>query len=255
VTIDAVIAALNLPTGARVDQRVPKRLLLESGVPTAVDKRLINEGIEAIRWLAALKPATCGVPEFRDASREYLEIVVLSVVLRQTIKLRRLVELVHRAVPYPVLLLLDDADSVSLSIAHKRHALNEAGKVVLEGEPLLVALPPADGAIYAAFLQALDATRQARNSLYALYQGWIDVLAALESSSLTGVFTILDSVDRAWRRREALQELHQIDSEIRTLRSSAGKTSQLAKQVEQNLQLQQLNWQREQALKHIEGNP
>jgi hypothetical protein len=61
------------PDSARVDQRVPKKLLLENGAPTASDKRLITDAIEDIQWLAALKPNTIGVPEYRDTQREYLE--------------------------------------------------------------------------------------------------------------------------------------------------------------------------------------
>src|ERR1019366_9481006 len=100
---DALLAALDLPAGSRLDQRVPKKLLLENGAPTAADKRHINEGIEELLWLCALKPTTMGVPEFRDDVREYLEIAVLRLTLRVGAKTRRLVELVHRAVPYPVL--------------------------------------------------------------------------------------------------------------------------------------------------------
>lgn len=254
MTSDAVIAALNLPAGARVDQRIPKKLLLENGAPTAADKRLINEGIEEIRWLAALKPATCGVPEFRDETREYLEIAVLQMALRERAKPGRLVELVHRAVPYPVLLLVTDGENVSVSLTHKRHALKEADKVVLDGQPLVADIRPADGMIRAAFLQALDMARLPKITLYALYQGWMDVLAALEASYLTGVFTMLDSDERTRRRREALQQVHVIDAEMKTLRSAAGKASQVARQVELNLQLQQLNRQREQALQHVQGD-
>jgi hypothetical protein len=58
-----LLAALELPDGCRVDQRVPKKLLLENGAPTAADKRLISDGIEELLWLAALKPTTIGVPE------------------------------------------------------------------------------------------------------------------------------------------------------------------------------------------------
>ncbi len=61
---DALLAALDLPASCRVDQRVPKKLLLEKGAPTAVDKRLINEGVEQLLWLAALKPTTIGVPDY-----------------------------------------------------------------------------------------------------------------------------------------------------------------------------------------------
>src|SRR5690606_22744410 len=78
----AVIAALDLPPGARVDRRVPKMLLVEHGAPTATDKRRINEGIAEIQWVATLKPTTVGVRTYRDATREYQEIAVLSAVLR-----------------------------------------------------------------------------------------------------------------------------------------------------------------------------
>ena len=40
------------------------------------DKRHISEGIDELIWLAALKPTTVGVPEYRDETREYLEIVI-----------------------------------------------------------------------------------------------------------------------------------------------------------------------------------
>jgi hypothetical protein len=103
------IIALDLPKDAQVNQRVPKKLLVEHGAPTAGDKRLINEGIEELRWRAALKPHTVGVPEYRDTEREYLEIAVLSLALRPGAKRARLEELVHRAVPYPVFLVTTQA--------------------------------------------------------------------------------------------------------------------------------------------------
>jgi hypothetical protein len=102
-----LLAALELPDGCRVDQRVPKKLLLENGAPTAADKRLISDGIEELLWLAALKPTTIGVPEYRDDVSEYLEIAVVRLKLRDGAKTTRLIELVHRAVPYPLLLLTE----------------------------------------------------------------------------------------------------------------------------------------------------
>jgi hypothetical protein len=110
MTVANVIAALDLPAGAGVNQRVPKKLLVEHGAPTAADKRRINDGIEEVRWLAALKPTTIGVPEFRDTAREYLEIAVLSVALRSGAQAGRLAELIHRAVPYPVFLIASQGD-------------------------------------------------------------------------------------------------------------------------------------------------
>lgn len=240
MTVEAVIAALNLPAAARVDQRVPKKLLLDNGAPTAADKRLISEGIEAIQWLAALKPATCGVPEFRDVTREYLEIAVLQLTLREQAKELRLVELLHRAVPYPVLLLVQRQSSVSVSLAHKRQALKEADKVVLEGEPVTVAVESAPPAIRTAFLHAMDLARQPRATLYTLYQGWQDTAVALQASSLTGNFTLFDSTERAQQRRDALRASLALQGQLASLRSAAAKASQMARQVELNLEIKRL---------------
>ena len=38
-----MISALGLPASCRVDQRVPKKMLVENGAPTSADKRLIND--------------------------------------------------------------------------------------------------------------------------------------------------------------------------------------------------------------------
>lgn len=249
-----VVSALNLPESARVDQRVPKKLLLENGAPTASDKRLITDAIEDIQWLAALKPNTIGVPEYRDTQREYLEIAVLAVTLRGAIKptsLSRLVELVHRAVPYPVLLLLVDEPTLILSLAHKRWAQNEAGKIVLDGDLMSASLPcTASGTTEAdtkarpeaehAFVQSLAIARQPQASLHALYQGWIECVQALHAARRTGSYQAAATPEQAAARRQALVDCQRLEGEISRLRTQAAKEKQLARQVELNLTLKRI---------------
>lgn len=100
MTFEVVINALAIPRDALVGQRVPKKLLVEQGAPTAADKRRIMDGIEELQWVAALKPTNIGVPAFKDAAREYLEVSVLTAALRPAAKASRLIELIHRAIPY-----------------------------------------------------------------------------------------------------------------------------------------------------------
>lgn len=239
-----VVSALCLPDSARVDQRVPKKLLLENAAPTASDKRLITDAIDEIQWLAALKPNTIGVPSYRDAQREYLEIAVLIVFLRGTVKparLARLAELVHRAVPYPVLLLME-GQALTLSLAHKRWAQNEAGKVVLDGGVVSASLPdytPSADAL-SAFTQALSLTGQPQATLFGLYQGWIDTVQSLLAARSTGTFKTADSPEQAAARRQALQECERLEIEIARLRAQAGKEKRLARQVELNLALKRM---------------
>jgi hypothetical protein len=239
--ISELISALDLPTSSRVDQRVPKKLLLENGAPTSADKRIINDGIEELLWLAALKPTTIGIPEYHDDDREYPEIAVLRLSLRAAAKATRLVELVHRAVPYPLLLLTEQGERSGLSAVHKRWSQGEAGKTVLEGDVVAAEWDAeCDGECWSAFRNALALDRQPRTTLHALYQGWIDTLLALHVARMTGAFTVVGNVAHAAARRDAQQECARLNAEIARLRATAVKEKQIARRVEQNLELKRV---------------
>lgn len=235
------ITALTLPASAIVDRRVPKKLLIENGAPTATDKRRIREGVEEIRWLAALKPTTVGVAEYRDAVREYVEIAVLKLTLRSVTRSRRLIELVHRAVPYPVLLITWQGDTPSISLAHKRWSQGEADKTVIEGD--VVSASIGDGSaskLKVAFCDALNMTRQPTSTLYALYQGWINTIQALHAASVTGQFLMPESEIEAKDREVALEEYLYLETRIAALKASARTEKQIARRVDINLELQRL---------------
>lgn len=237
-TAAELFVALNLPSGARVDQRVPKKLLLENGAPTAADKRAINDGIEAIHWLAVIKSATAGVPPFRDETREYLEIAVLRAEWRDGAKIARLTELMHRAVPYPLLLIAEQDGDVAVSLAHKRWAQNEAQKMVLDGDVVKGEIANLSAEIAGTFLRALALELQPRSSIWTLYDGWENCVLALQAASLTGDFVLLESDARKTARREALRVVAALRERIAELRRAAFKASQMARQVEINLELQ-----------------
>lgn len=234
-----IVHAFGLPIGSRVDQRIPKSLLVDNGAPTSVDKRLINEGVERLQWHAAIKPTTAGVPEYRDDARHYVEIAVVELILRPGAKVDRLVELTHRAVPYPVVLVTDSAGTTSLSMVHKRWSQGEADRVVLDGD-LVTALPYLTNDMATAFLDSLAIGRQPQASLHALYQGWIDTLLALQAAVHTGVFQPAPSAELASARREALRECATIEAQMASLRAAAIKTKQVARRAEINLELQRL---------------
>jgi len=250
VTADRVIEALALPGEAMVGQRVPKTLLVENGAPTAADKRLIEVGVEELRWVAALKPTTVGVAAYRDPSREVVELAVLSLLSRDITgtKRARLTELVHRAIPYHLLLVTSrSTDPPVLSLADKRWAQNEGGKVVLDGDLIEADLATHAPQVSAELLAALALPRLPRATLYALYRGWIDAVLAAEAARHTGSFTAAETPHRAAERQEALRTCASLGATIASLRAAAAKERQMARQVEMNLQLKELQAQYQEA--------
>ena len=230
--------ALALPPEARVDRRVPKRLLAENGAFAAGDRRRIAEGIEQLRWLAALKPSTVGIAAYRRADREYLEIAVLRLDLGDGAGAGRLVEIVHRAVPYPVLLIVWRGGVPRISVAHKRQSLGESGRTVIDGEVVTARIAGDVGRnVVLAFRDSLALVRQPRDSLFALYQGWIDNVQAYRASRLTGAFSLPPSRAQAAVRESALRELGSLDARIARVRTAAGRERQVARRAKMNLEL------------------
>jgi len=240
MSASAIVAALAIPPDARIDQRVPKKLLSEQGAPTATDRRQIQDGIEEITWVAALKPANTGVPAYRDAEREYIEVHVLSAMLRPTAKAPRLVELIHRAIPYPLALIATQGSAVSFSLAHKRFSQAERTRVVVDGAILVAPLSQPRTSEEDEFLASLQVVMQPASDLRRFYQGWCDRVTALEAARLIGAFALPVSVERAAERRAALDDCARLHREVASLRAQAATERQLSRRVEINLRLKDL---------------
>ena len=266
---EQLISALRLPAEATVSQRVPKKMLAENltsrGMATSADRKLLQEQIDEVTWVAALKPTNAGIPVYQDEVRSYLELAVLSVRLREGSQIApipakvspsvaRLAELVHRAIPYPVLLVLDDNARLYLSLVHIRWAQKEADKAVLDGDLIQgvfvhngsPAASVMDADTVNAFINAMDLSKQPRTDLLTLYQGWMDTLSAWQAAAVTGRFECV-SPQQATARRAALRRCHELDAQISSLRAAASKEKQMARQVATNLEIKALLAERLQA--------
>lgn len=237
----AVVEALGLPPAARVDARVPKKLLVEQGAPTAADKRAVQDGIDELQWLAACKPTTIGVPSFTDDTREYLEIAVVGCVFRSGAKSARLIELIHRAIPYPVLLIASHERGVATSAAHKRRAQKEAGKVVLDRTSAtdffdLDRLNDNEKA----FVDSLALAEQPRGDLFSLYEGWLTKIEALNAAQFTGSFSVSSDETVIERRRAAIDEFGRLLRERAHLHSQAAKARQISLRVDLNQRIKSI---------------
>ena len=166
---------------------------------------------------------------------------MLRLTLRAAAKATRLVELVHRAVPYPLLLLTEQGERPGLSAVHKRWSQAEEGMPVLEGDVVAVQWDEEhDGEHWPTFCDALALGKQPGTTLHTLYQGWIDTLLALQAARVTGALAVTANSEHAAARRDALQECARLDSEIARLRATAAKEKQMARRVELNLELKRV---------------
>lgn len=236
---DLILDALALPPESRMSQRVPKKLLAEQGGKTAADRRQIQDSIEELMWLAALKPIHIAVPAFRDQIREYLEIAVLTVQFRDSANDTRLTELIHRAIPYPVFLIAENSGHLTVSLAHKRWSQVESTKTVIESVESVL-LVNEFSAETEWFRQALPLSCQPSCNLFTLYQGWTETVEALNAGRITGRYSRSSSEEIAAARRVGLAEYSRIEREIISLRAQAEREKQVHRLTDINLEIQRL---------------
>lgn len=249
--VQAVIDALALPPEARVDQRVPKKLFLEHGAPTAADRKRIQSRLGEVTWVAALKPGTIAVPAYRDAERKYLEVAVLRMRTQGGDDDTRLPELVHRAIPYPLLLLSEGEATLTLSLAHKRWSRGEGERVVLDGllEQVVLHLPL--HAVERDFVSSLAPAGERPRDLRELYDGWMARAQALAAARVTERYVVAATEARVSERREALARYHEVVRELAALRLAAEREKQINKRVELNLELRRLEQERVELLERL----
>lgn len=252
--INAVVDALGLPANARVDIRVPKKMLIEQGAPTSTDKRAIQDGIDELLWSAACKPGTVGVPTFANDVREYVEIAVIGCAFRAGAKTSRLIELIHRAIPYPVVLITADDQGIDVSVAHKRRAQNEAAKVIIDRNATTrLSDPTMPTPNEKAFLDSLELSKQSHRDLYALYDGWVARIEAMNAAHLVGSFSVTSDENQTTRRRAAIEDYERLAKENSFLRSQAAKAKQISQRVDLNRKIKSIERAMEQAKQAMGG--
>lgn len=214
--LNLLFDALELPSSACMERRVPKALLAEHGASGAGDRKLVEGGIERLSWRASLKPATIGVPTFADETRDYREIPVLTLETRDGANAARLAKIAHAAIPYPLILIAGDGGQATLSLAPKRRHERQADRFVAERLATTAPLAaPLDG-IAEAFLASLTVAQLPTANLWSLYEGVIERAEAYSAARITGAFRVPANADAAVSRRYALATYA---DQVRSLRS------------------------------------
>ena len=230
---------LGFPETSLLDKRIYKRMVLDHGELTAADKKTLSEDVTKLTWKYALKADTVQVLPYEDAEKEYLEVAVVEAMLSSRKRAPRIAEMIQRAIPYPVLLVMVEGAEVCVSVAHKRFSLAEKGSIVGEGflSSPWSGEPPKE--IDETFYDSLSLRNLSQVDFYALYRSMVQAVLARACAELTGCF-VLDAGGSVVDRRRRLDQCHEMEREIGSLRIAIGKQDRFAEQVELNTQLKEI---------------
>jgi hypothetical protein len=267
---------LNLPDKTYLGTRVAKKQLLENSALSSSDKKAVQEDIEAIIWRNTLKNTTINIAPFQEAIEinddqtkhsepesyqlEYNEIAVIEVTIRATTRAKKIAEVIQRAIPYPVLVILslvelgqsskpshkgDSEPCVILNLATKRLSKADHSKLKVERfyQSSNITLKHFESdSIENKFLKTLSVEKQSFVNFYEFYMGWVKQFLALEKSKHTNKFAEGDnqSIDIAKANLQAqlLDSISSLESKLAGIRQNITKEGQINRKVELNIQAQ-----------------
>lgn len=219
MTADELFAAFQLPAKAKVNRWIPKTALNEY-VTGAADRKLIDSVIERLDWVATLSPKTIGIPAMDGA----LEVQLMALTARKEPN-KRLLTVIHRAVPHPVMVVSvwDGGMGFRLSMM----AVHEGGvlPLVLDCDPSVSATQDFIGSLA---LPSLPKTGPA-----ALYTGLIERAEALEAARISsGSFRLPKSAEEAEARRNRIAAWFVTENQWKSKSNAAKAEKRLARKVE-----------------------
>lgn len=240
---DTIITALALPQAARVDRRIPKKVLIDQARLTPAQRRAISERIESLHWIASIKPTTAAIP-VRHGDGAYDEINVIIASIRGDKSITKLVEQLHRAVPYPVMLITMSPHGLGVHLQHKRASKSSGDEIVPDGLVVATTLQESEGKIES-YLTDLALAEQPHDDINTCYAGWIEVVESIEASRITGAYRRSKTRPAATAQRASLERHRELEALIAALRAQAKRERQINRRVELNNQIKSLERERE----------
>lgn len=249
--MDKFYEKLNISENCLANQTIFKKTFLESVDFLAFDKKLINDHIKKVVWKYCLKPDNTNIPVYKDNEREYYEIEIIEVQLNETNKVKRIAEIIMRAIPYPILLVFTKDNQIQLVSGDMRKNLSDSSKVTVDNFVYTDWFEIESGNLFVEKLLA-DLNFKLFNStnFYLMYRDLEAKLNNFNIAKLKDTVEVSTSINVSdTDRKKYYDEIKSIDIKIESIQKQLKKNSPLNEKVEASVKIKALKDRKEQLLK------
>ncbi len=236
-----IINILSPPEKSLLQRRLTKVFFTKNFQLKAGEKRLLNNNIKSMQWLASLKPATCNVAASMTDEYAFDEIQIFTVQLDDSDfekQCKAVSEFIQRHVPYQILMVIESENQLAFSTTDKRINQSDKSKRTIESfyhTPAINKLYKRD--VDSSFTDALHFRQVQKDSLATVYQSYINAIIQYQAACITGTYITHDH-KRTTEDMAVLKEIQNIETEIISLKSQLKKESQFNRKMEKNVELQ-----------------
>ncbi|MDR9443290.1 MAG: DUF4391 domain-containing protein [Schleiferiaceae bacterium] len=232
---ERITAILQLPGACVHQQRLTKAFLNQNFPLRNPEKKLLEKGIAEMQWLASIKPACANVPPLEDEHYSFEEIQVILVAVKDLDKHgTAAAALLHKHIPYQLLLAVYDTEQFFWSLADKKRSKADGQKRVVEQETV----SPLMSRHYQtgkeeAYHRELNFARADKTHLGALYRHWWAATVEMQAARRRGSYQPV-RYEQTERNQALLREITEQEYELNALRAQMKKLEQMGDRVALN---------------------
>ena len=236
-TTPDIYEQMQLPEAARLDERMAKHLFYQQPKFTRRDEALFTKDIERITLRYALTPETTHLAPYRDDVREYGDVLVLEIALRNAARRQRIAELFWQYLPRPQALVFtmgESSERYALALALVRTNQADRTRNTVEETLTMDDLAATDALWAQLAYPTIPAT-----DFYQLVRGAFDRMSAEKARRELGC----NGLDGA-AARQALARDAALAQEIAELRAQMKKELPFQRKAELNMKIKRIEQQR-----------
>jgi hypothetical protein len=231
----------NIPERSVLEKKLTKAFFLKNFDLSVVEKKLLNNSIMNMDWLASIKPTIANIPIVKNDNYTYeeIQIIVCTVVDNQLDELAtKCIVLLQKYIPYQMILIVEDDSNFVINACDKRINLNDTSKRIIDSYSTTTALSKLyKNEIITSFFSALDFSSLDKTNIETTYKSYIQAIVQFQTASITGSFN-----KRSHSRTEddmiLLATIETIEKEIVRLSNQIKKETQLNNRVSLNIEIQ-----------------
>ncbi|WP_277679726.1 DUF4391 domain-containing protein [Gracilibacillus dipsosauri] len=227
-----------------VKKKLDKKMFYDYGDVNKKEKNVITKFVERMELTYLLTPSTINIQAFINEEYHYEGVMFVTVQLRDDVtdkRVRLLEEVIHGALPNPIVITFAFKDQICVSSCMKR--LNRVNKnnVVLETIHRTNWFSESNSiSVVDNFMQSMLLSNLSFTTFFDFYKDIDLAVKAYQDSEIIGAYKVLRDDKERQQQETIISQINDIEQEINTLKAAIKKESQFNKKVELNMKVQQL---------------
>lgn len=243
---------INVPSSAIVNSIIPKEAIYEATEMNKSDKDYFVRYIKQIRWLYKFDNDSIRIKPYKKEEKSYLEAELIGVTLKNDFqeynhntgnyhrfdaRLDRIVDILLRFIPYPILLCAEFKDEIKFYVSHISESKADNDKITLDD---LISTEWIDTNHLDDYdkelLNKLQIDALDKTNVYTFYDNIVTAIIQYNGSCEVGQEVTLSSEEI----QEIMDEIKVLERKIADLKVKIRRSDNFSEEVELNIKIKEL---------------